>query len=313
MLHRIPQNIITSASLLLIGLVGLWFSIGTEKVSFVESTYSLLDGVLLEGLVLSKLVYLAGVVLCLCLGVQINNEHKFVEGNKFLLLVFCFIGYPCFYFFEIQLSSVVGVLFSMLSLYFLLKIHNQNSVLGLIFMSTFFIGLASLFLYPTLIQLLTVLLSITFFRPFELRNYVMMFVGFSLPVFYFYSFSYLLGFEFYIPEFGISSFSFEHDLTVGLVPILFLIIISGIASAKLFSSRTKFIVRQRNQFLIIVCFIMLQGFLWLLIPAAHVIITVLPLTGIFFLYLYKKATKKWLLDVFLLLLLSSIIWVKTLV
>lgn len=312
MLNRIPQNIITSGSILLLGLVGLWLTLGIDKVSFVESSYSLIDGVLLSGTVLNKMIYLSGITLGLIIGVRINNQHKFVEGNNLPLYLFCFIGYSCFYFSEISISTVIGELFLMLSLFTLLKIHNQNNVLGLIFVSTFFIGIASLFLYPALIQLLVVLLTITFFRPIELRNYIIMMVGFSLPLFYFYSLSYLFEAELFVPEFGIQSVSVEHNLSIGLLPILFLITLSGVASVKIFSARTKFIVRQRNQLFIMVCFIILQGLLWALVPVAHIILVILPLVGIFFLYLYKKTKKKkkWVLEVILLLLLSSIIWVK---
>lgn len=298
---------------LILGLAGLWLLMGSEMLVFQDGDSSMIKGLFFSNWIVNKLLFLAGLAAVLWQVIRLNNIHKLVEGNSLPVVVFCLLGSMCFSFSEIHLSALLSILFSIFGLSFLLRIHNQNSVLGLLFTSAFFIGIASLFLLQSAIQLIVVLITILSFRPYESRNYIMMLIGFGIPLFYFFSIHYLFDIPFPSLKFYFSSPSFlMEEQAKRVIPIVFLTLIGFVSMSRLFASRTKFIVRQRNQLLIMACFVLSQMLMGIFIPETHAIIAILPLGGIAFMHLYKNASKKWMWDTALFLLLVSIIVVKTL-
>jgi hypothetical protein len=191
-----------------------------------------------------------------------------------------------------------------------LKIHNQKSVLGLLFLASLLIGIASVFYYPIIAQLLVIYLTIAFFRPFEVRNYMFTLVGIALTYFYLFCLSYLLDWDLQLSQIELKSLDSLSSLSVETIPILLFMILAGAGASQIAVNRSKFIVRQRNQLVIISIFLIVQFLMLLLLSTRMAWLPMIPFLSVFVLYLYGKIERNWLLDLFLLLIIGSLFWLK---
>jgi|AntAceMinimDraft_13_1070369.scaffolds.fasta_scaffold217455_1 hypothetical protein len=78
----------------------------------------------------------------------------------------------------------------------------------------------------------------------------------------------------------------------------------------MFSDRAKFIVRQRNQLVVISSYILIQTLLSLMLGVTVIWISIVPVFSIFLVYYYKTSARKWLLDAVTLLFIIALIWLK---
>ena len=155
-------------------------------------------------------------------------------------------------------------------------------------------------------MILILFISISTFRSFNFREYLIVIVGLLLPFFYSYSMSYLLGQSLNKIDFGSISFSFHTAETINLtaIGILMLILLSIWATMKAFASRSKLIVRQRNQMSVILSFILIPTLLSFFFPINLLLPFIAAPLSLLFLIFYQNYSMKWILDVFLLLLFS---------
>ena len=309
MLFKIPQNIIISLVISLIGATLLWVSIDDYQLS-VSGTYCLLNssiqlnsGVLKVALLL--ILFFASVVVF-----QINKGHRFVEGNLNPFVLFTMLGFVSTFFANGSLLDVLAVLLSVFSLSLVLRVYNQKSVLGLLFAASLVLGIASVLFYPILIAVIIPLLTVLFFRPFELRNYIAIAIGFALPFFYFSCIVYLFNLPWKVEniELAFPSKTLYSQEYIG--SSLAFLILSLIAAVKVFFNRSKFVARQRNQLLIVSIFMFVQLGILIVLQNCAPIIGIIPFLALFILYYYKKLTRMWVMDVVALLLLCTLVWIK---
>lgn len=309
MLFKIPQNIIVSLIISLIGAILLWVSIDDSQLS-VGGTYCLLDisteldsGVLKTALLL--ILFFASIIVF-----QINKLHRFAEGNLNPFVLFTMLGFVSIFFASGSLLDFLAILLSVFSLFLVLQVYNQKSVLGLLFAASLVLGTASVLFYPILIAAIIPLLTVLFFRPFGLRNYIAIAIGLALPFFYFSCIVYLFNLPWKVENIEFASpnkmfYSLEYVLT----GIAFLTL-SIIAAVKVFLNRSKFVARQRNQLSIVNIFMLVQLGILISLQNCAPIAGIIPFLALFLLYYYKKLTRRWAMDVVALLLLCTLVWIK---
>lgn len=160
-----------------------------------------------------------------------------------------------------------------------------------------------------MLLLLTAVLTIAFFRPFELRNYLVILTGVGIVGFYVFSLIYLLPSETSI-RFELSGIQLDFSqLAFNPLQILFSAI-SLLSIVVVFANRAKFIVMQRNQLIVISIYLTLSVFLSIFFNSSAIWRGIGPLFSIFMLYTYSIAKRKWLYDVGMLLFIAAVLWLK---
>lgn len=312
MLNKIPNNFITYSFLSLIGIliVSVGIYLNTDLAIFESSDFSLLNiGNFKSFLLNTSLFILEGIVAFLIFR-QINSTYKYVENKNLTIAFFTIVGYSTINFVELHLPTGVGFLFLVLAIQINLKVHNQKDVRGILFLSGFLVGIGSLFFLPVLFGLLPILLNTAVFRPFSLRNYLVIFVGSSLPFIYFISIGYLFDFNFHIPDLSSNNSVTREIFAVKNLPALIYLMLALFSLSSVLISRSKFIVRQRNQLVILITYLVLVGFFLFIVSIGQLVFFTIPLFGWFIGYLHKKIPKPWILELFGLVLLIFAIWVK---
>jgi hypothetical protein len=292
---------------ILIGGLLFWLSLNQEFVPTLEGNYSLFKvPSLINGLWVYFVVLLVSFLSAYVVHL-FNKKHRFVEGNSIPFILFTSIGLSASIVSSISVLDSFALLLSLLSLSLILKIHNQNSILGLLFSSSLLLGVATILFYPSVFLFGILFLTIAFFRPFEIRDYVVILVGAGLATFYFLSISFLLDLELLQFNSNIQLFVFSG---ANLIPLGFFSLFILVGVVKVFSNRSKFIVRQRNQFVIIGTFTIIQFTLFLLFNEAVFWISIVPILTIYLTYFYKSSNRKWILDIVSLLFIVLLIWLK---
>ncbi len=310
MLFKLPQNIIISLSFILLGFVLVWLSITEEVLIRFEGSHSLLDTKIIENADWVKILFVSLSVICTYVAHQINKIHRFVEGNSIPFILFTSIGLSACLISSVSIVDTFAVLLSLVSLSLILRIHNQSSVLGLLLLSSLLLGGATILFYPSLILFLIAVLTIAFFRPFEVRNYIVILVGLLITGFYMFSLSFLLDWDFHIFNTEFTSFASTSSFEIDSIPLIVFCLLSFIGALKMFYDRAKFIVRQRNQLIVISFYILIQLALLLTCGYTVIWVSIAPVFSIFIVYYYKTSARKWLLDVVTLLFIIALIWLK---
>ncbi|MFT6165483.1 MAG: hypothetical protein ACJAV5_001445 [Vicingaceae bacterium] len=310
MLFKIPQNIIVSLIFILLGGLLVWLSIIELGMTQFEGNYSLLG---IWGIKNSYLLNLVCVILlftCSYVVYRINQRQRFVEGKSLPFILYSSLGLSACIVTNISIVDTFAVFLSLISLSIILQIHNQKSVLGLLFMSSLVLGSATVFFYPSLLLFLIPVFTIAFFRPFEVRNYAVIVVGISLIGFYLFCSAFLFDLEVGFSNIEFSSIKSMISFNSALIPLVLFSIFALIGALKTFINRAKFVVRQRNQLLAISVYIVIQLVLFLILGNAVFWISIVPVLSIFISYYYKTSARKWLLDIVTLLFIVGLVWLK---
>ncbi|MDR0738073.1 MAG: hypothetical protein LBF39_03255 [Prevotellaceae bacterium] len=126
-----------------------------------------------------------------CLLFVINRKHLFVTGQEqLMLLLFILISSATPYSQQFS-GSQAAVLFVLLSLYYLFRSIQAIKATSSLFLSTFFTTLATLFYFPAVIVLFTILIGILISKPFAWRDWMAYFTGVATPCFYLFLHHYL--------------------------------------------------------------------------------------------------------------------------
>ena len=245
---------------------------------------------------------------------KIDLEHRYTEKSRFILALTFFL--VLFSFPEILYHSngFVVTLIIIISVKYLLKIHNQDSVLKLIFRASFLGSLASLIFFPVIIYLLVIFGSIAVFRPFNLKNYLLAIIAWSLPYFYLFSFSYLLDWNLDIPfksVFNQSLLTMSNQRfalnTINYILNSGLVLLAIIALLANFSIKQNLILRKRIELSILFFSTILFAILSLLFGINSFLILSCSMGCIFIALYYHSFNKKWIIEsIFIVLLLLSI-------
>lgn len=236
---------------------------------------------------------------------RMNVNHRFVDGESFPLAIFMLVAISSFPAIFIQPELLLVSLLGILIVYLLLNIYNKNSIVGIIFQTSFLCSIATLFYAPSIIFLLVILIGVSIFRPFNIRNLIIICIGFLLLYLYLFGLSYIFGWD--INLFLNLKLELAKALEIPLniekigLGIVFLILIISISSV--YAKRQRLIVRQRNQLSVLFAAILLCLIVGLIFNFTGSFLFIFSLSGIFFLFFYKNINKKWLVEVPLIVLL----------
>ena len=239
------------------------------------------------------------VIASLMVVLKMNANHRFMDGESFPLAIFLIVAlssFPSVFIHpEMLFSSFLGIVIISL----LLNIYNQKSIAGIIFQASFLCSIAVLFYAPSIISLLIILIGVSIFRPFNIRNLLLIVVGFLLLYIYFFGFSYLFDWTLQLPlnvklEFSKTIEMLLDPSKIG-VGVVFLIAI--IALSRVYAKRQRLIVRQRNQLSLLFAALLLYLIVGLLFSLSGSFLFLFSLSGLFFLFLYHSMNKKWLVEV----------------
>lgn len=310
MLFKIPQNILINLIFIVLGMVLVWLSMEHVEAIHFGGNYALLDIASIKNNYWLNAIFIIFVFIDAYVVFRINKVQRFVEGNSLPFILFASLGLSASIVSSISIVDSFAVLLSLISLSLVLQIHNQKSVLGLLFLSSLILSIASILFYPSLFIFLIPVLTMAFFRPFEVRDYAVVLVGILLVLFYLFCFSYLLDVSIAVPNINFSNIESMISFTNTLIPLVLFCLFSLIGALKLYFDRTKFVVRQRNQLLAIAVYVILQLVLFLTLRNAVFWISIVPILSIFLSYYHKTYGRKWLLDIVSLLFIVVLVWLK---
>ena len=295
---------------IVLGMVLIWLSMEHVGTIHFGGNYALLDIASIKNNYWLNAIFIILVFIAAYVVFRINKVQRFVEGNSLPFILFASLGLSSSIATSIYIVDSFAVLLSLISLSLVLQIHNQKSVLGLLFLSSLILSIASILFYPSLFIFLIPVLTMAFFRPFEVRDYAVVLVGILLVLFYLFCFSYLLDVSIAVPNINFSNIESMISFTNTLIPLVLFCLFSLIGALKLYFDRTKFVVRQRNQLLVLAVYVILQLVLFLTFRDAVFWISIVPILSIFLSYFYKTYGRKWLLDIVSLLFIVVLAWLK---
>ena len=228
MLVRIYKSgyIIHAASLVIIAII-IWLPtlLSPEAVLVVDNPaplYELFLSVLginyLVNLFISLLlVVISGIILN---QIIINNEFS---GKITMLGMFFFILLNTSIVSYVIMNPFLWVsFFLILMINELFKLSKSEKSIPLVFNASFYLGIASLFYYPSFLLIIVVLVSLMIFRISSWREYLIVLIGTSLPLF----FTFILYFYNDSQDLFISSFisAFYFDFNISSISVMDLII-----------------------------------------------------------------------------------------
>ena len=303
MLNKISNNKLVLIGFAVIAFIWIGIRMYFGEIDEPQNTrYSLLGFLNFSPSILQIIASNIIIIACLLVMMRINREYRFVERDGNNALLFFIVGLIIFPDFQVSFPILSASFMALLSLQLLLQIHHQKVVLAQLFVSSLLACIASLFFYPFLLLLIPIFLTISLFRPFELRNYLMVLVGFFLPVFYSFSIAYLLDENIDWTILGSIEPAFIMPQWEEL-PYLVFLVFALISGLRILLDRSKFVVRQRNQLSIIFSFTVVLLLISVLISVEQLITPILAVMSLFCAYYYGIARRKWVIDSFLISLI----------
>ena len=311
MLNKIPNNFITYTTLVILGLLLVFRGfIGNSENVFDSSGLGLVHLKNFENHLLNKVAFILIGIISVGIFSKINNKYKFIEGAGLTILFFTIVGFSTITFAEINLLTSLSFLFLLLSLRVILKVHNQKSIKGILFSTGFLLGIGCLFYAPIVFGILPILLTIAIFRPLKLKNYLLLLVGLAIPFIYFLSFSYLLDIPIGFSFISRADVVPQNIFIIQNLPLTIFMLLGLLSILLLSSARSKYIVRQRNQLLIIGSYLILLVLYSFVLSMGQLVFFSFPVLAWCIAYMHKKIEKRWILELFGCLLILFSIWVK---
>ena len=245
----------------------------------------------------------------------ICNKHEVLYKNSYLpALVYAlfisahpaFISFHPIHFVNLILLRVLDKSFSLI---------KSGNITSAIFDSSFLAGLAALIYFPAVIIIPIMIISITIIRPFNIREWLILIIGFLLPFFFISVWMFWTNnLMFFLKNYSDRFKEVQPHLSVVSNPkLLLLICIFGLWLAigllKLRINYFKNVIRTRIVQQILFLFLLFISISFLLqreITIIHFSFLVIPVS-VFCAY-YLLATKKriWLVEIFLWILIATI-------
>ena len=234
-----------------------------------------------------------------------NTSHRFIEGKSFPIAIFLIVALSSFPEILLQPEMLFASFLGLVIIYLLLNIYNQNSITGIIIQAAFICSIATLFYAPSVIFLIIILIGVTIFRPFNIRNSLLICLGFILLYIYLFGLSYIFNLKLILPLDVKLDFSRTSEILLNSpkIGVGFVFLIITIAISSVFAKRQKLVVRQRNQLSLLFVAILLYSLVGFIFNFTGSFLFIFSLSGIFFLFFYTNLNKKWLIEVPLICLL----------
>lgn len=117
----------------------------------------------------------------------VNHEKFYAHKNTYTALAFIILSsfYPTFL---VMGSATIASLFIIVALRTLYNTHKGLYVRKLIFYIGLYISIASLLYFSSLILLIPICVFLAWVLPFKIKDYVSLFIGFSLPYYFLFLF-----------------------------------------------------------------------------------------------------------------------------
>lgn len=258
-----------------------------------------------------------GFVLSFILSIMLNStivankiipNRGYITGAIFLILLSLFEN------FSVLSPELITIYFSLRVLQKSLRIVKEEKPYGDIFDLGWLSGLSTLFYFPSVWQLLFSLLVLVLMRPFSLREWIMVLIGFIAPFFiaftiYFWFDKWETSLYEIINSFNAHKFTFQFS-TAEIVASAILItslLLSSSALPKILFSNVIQVRKFTNLLLIMILLNVLGSFLQANFELLHFSVLCLPLSILVAMYLHS--IKGYFLSelLFVMLLLSVII------
>lgn len=247
--------------------------------------------------VLGKVLSLFCFIASLWVMSVINQQYKFAEyGNRSVFAIgFLFaLLFPAFF---LQFEDGLALLCMSLVMYFLLQVHNQISLGGLLFKAAFFLSIATLLNNIIFWFLIVLFISLFILRPFKLKEHLSILTGYVLPFFYFFGLAYLFDWSTKSIQLGFEVDLSFSDSIVSQIAYAWLIILSLISIFYSLSYRSKMVVQGRKQMTVLLLFFLAAVLLALMSKEdeLNVFLLLLPFS-IFYALIHKHLLKSWIFD-----------------
>ncbi|MEQ8910383.1 MAG: hypothetical protein RIC95_14395 [Vicingaceae bacterium] len=226
-------------------------------------------------------------------------EHRGLNYFAFAILFLLFIGNQW-----IALETALGVFLLFIGFRQLLKIHQQASVAMPLFLSGLCFGGASLVAFQLLLFTFIPFIALSFFRPFKLKEHLILLVALSLPWYYFVGISYLFdqsvvwpNWQISLPPFQTLSTTWFHTASAAIASIIALLSVFSALGVQ-----SKLVVRSRNQLNVIFTFLglsLLQAFLFWSNPLSLLLLT--AAFSFFYPWFLQSAKRPWLVQLSILI------------
>lgn len=290
------------------------FKIYTAQIAIENlqvKSFSLIALPIIQSVPVSSSILLFLFILTCYLFIKINNAYRFVEYELSPFFFFLGIGFLIYPLSSLHITIFISLLLNLIALSVLMSVHNQPSVRTEIFTASSLVAIAAILFYPSFLFSLLVFSAIAILRPFQLKNYVLFIVSFCLPFLYLLAFAYLFNFNVNIQPIQLDLLDFHAPVfSIAYLPALLVGVVALVSSFKLYVSRSKFVVRQRNQLNLLYIFIFLLLFIALKTGLSNLLLFILLPFALFFNYLHKKLSRKWIPEVLLLLIYFSAFLLK---
>ena len=277
---------------------GFYFDIEFFDTFYIESTFS------------NSLIYFSINILFLIAVIiswsRLITKYKLYEGSKKSVYLISVLGVAIFPDLVWRIDLVMTSFLIALLLNSFLGIYNQQNINKRVFWGAVSCGLSTLLFAPSFYFFIAFIVGISMIRPFNLKMYLVGFLGLLIPIFYAYSFGYVFEYKFTplhilganLIAIDLNQFNVNHWTTFVL-----LFFIGGFAYSLL--KRAKLVVHTRNQISFIAILFVFSFLLFLLNDHGVFLILLFP-ASFFISNMYHQFQKKWVLDIVLILFLIMV-------
>lgn len=246
----------------------------------------------------------------------IFNRQQVFPQKTYLPALFYMLGGSFFFEFDTLSPLLLGQLFLVFSIRYLVIVSKEGSNNPKLFKAGFFIGLAALSYLPFSFFLVVAYFAVVFFASNTFRSFLLLLTGFFFPfavagTYYLYNGALDNFQEFYLSAEGLFSFNLLMPLTdlLKLLTLPLLLILAGIFMAA--NANQGLLFQQKMQQLMFIWFWVAVVML-LASPEISVLsfIYFLPVLAYYSYYLFRPPARWWIPEVIFLVLLTALIAVR---
>lgn len=307
-------------AILFLALQATWWAQSQQSVLIVEHSEPLSNLLFskIQGLPNAKsLMQSLGFVLAFALAIMLNStivSNKIIPNRGYTTGAIFLILLSLFQNFAVLSPELIAIYFSLRILQKSLSIVKEEKPFGDIFDLGWLSALATLFYFPSIWQLLFSLFVLVLMRPFSLREWLMVLIGFIAPFFLTFAIYFWfdkwqnLAFEI-INSINAKAFAFHFSTRemVAVITLIVLFLLSVTALPKILFSNVIQVRKFSNLLLLMLLLIVLSSFLQANFEVLHFSVLCLPLSILG--AMYFQSLKGFFLSelLFGILLLSAII------
>ncbi|HRN93524.1 MAG: DUF6427 family protein [Chitinophagales bacterium] len=229
-----------------------------------------------------------GLVLSLVIAIFLNNtiaSNKILNSRSYTTGIFFIIFLSLVRHFGVLSPELISVYFSLRIIQKALRIVKEEKPFGNIFDLGWISALSVLFYFPSLWMLFFSFLILVVFRPFSLKEWLMVFIGFLAPFFFIFTLYFwfdkthelLIGLT-NLPNVQARSFEFSPSVIIAALVFVIAFLLSASALPRILFSNVIQVRKFVNLLLIMIALVLLSSFLQAEFTALHFSVLCLPLS-----------------------------------